>query len=89
MQLLIIHELTEKSKHVKFTTMAKQKTKLQKLALKITNKVTAWHHRLFTYLLNKSKKSVWFTFVLLFICLYEITEHFIIPAILVWWGFLK
>jgi hypothetical protein len=69
--------------------MAKQKTKLQKLALELTDKLTAWHHKLFTYLLNKSKKSVWFTVVLLFICLYEIIEHFVIPVILLWWGFIK
>ena len=64
----------------------KNKTWLQETSLKITDKVTSWHHKLFTFLINKSKKSVWFTFVLLFICLYEIAEHFIIPAILIWWG---
>ena len=64
----------------------KQKSRLQILALKITHKVTAWHEKLFSFLLKKSKKSVWFTAVLLFICLYEITEHFIIPVILLWWG---
>jgi len=27
------------------------------------------------------------TWLLVFICLYEIFEHVIIPIILIWWGF--
>jgi len=34
----------------------KNKNWLQETSLKITNKVTSWHHKLFTFLINKSKK---------------------------------
>jgi hypothetical protein len=54
--------------------------------MKFTNWVTAWHEKLFMYLAKRSKESVWFTFLLFFICIYEITEHFIIPMILLYWG---
>jgi len=32
------------------------------------------------------KEKFTFTIVLLFLALYEIFEHFIIPTILVWWS---
>jgi len=54
--------------------------------LKFTEKVTEWHHKVFTYVANKSKNSIWFTFLLLFLALYEIFEHFVIPGLLIWWG---
>jgi len=57
--------------------------------LKFTDKITAWHHKVFMYVAKKSKTSLWFTFLLLFLAMYEIFEHFIIPAILIWWGFFK
>ena len=55
--------------------------------LKITQKITTWHEGVFKFLIKKSKTSMWFTFLLLFICLYEIFEHIVIPAVLLWWGF--
>jgi len=55
--------------------------------LKITQKITTWHEGMFKFLIKKSKTSKWFTFLLLFICLYEIFEHIVIPAVLLWWGF--
>jgi len=54
--------------------------------LKITHKINTWHEGMFKFLIKKSKTSMWFTFLLLFICLYEIFEHIIIPAVLIWWG---
>ena len=54
--------------------------------LKITEKIITWHVRLFEYLTLKSKTSVLFTWLLVFICLYEIFEHIIIPIFLIWWG---
>jgi len=54
--------------------------------LKITEKITTWHVRLFEYLTLKSKTSVLFTWLLVFICLYEIFEHIVIPLALIWWG---
>jgi len=30
---------------------------------------------------------MFFTWLLVFICLYEIFEHIIIPIFLIWWGF--
>jgi hypothetical protein len=54
--------------------------------LKITQKITTWHEGLFKFLIKKSKTSMWFTFLLLFICIYEIFEHIFIPAVLLWWG---
>jgi hypothetical protein len=63
-----------------------EQPKIRSKILKITNKITSWHHKAFTYVANKSKTSVWFTFLLLFLALYEIFEHFIIPAILIWWS---
>ena len=51
-----------------------------------THWVTAWHEKLFTYLAKRSKESAWFTLLLFFICIYEIIEHFIIPAILLYLG---
>jgi hypothetical protein len=59
---------------------------MRKKILKFTDKVTAWHHKVFTYVANKSKTSLWFTFLLLFLAVYEIFEHFVIPVILIWWG---
>jgi len=55
--------------------------------LKITQQITTWHEGMFKFLIKKSKTSMWFTFLLLFICLYEIFEHIVIPAVLLWWGF--
>ena len=54
--------------------------------LKITEKITTWHIRLFEYLTLKSKTSILFTWLLVFICLYEIFEHIVIPLALIWWG---
>ena len=55
--------------------------------LKITQKITTWHVGLFDFLTRKSKTSVFFTWLLVFICLYEIFEHIFIPLFLIWWGF--
>ena len=54
--------------------------------LKITQKITTWHEKMFRYLTAKSKTSVFFTWLLVFLCLYEIFEHIIIPIFLIWWG---
>ena len=54
--------------------------------LKITQKITTWHEEMFKFLIKKSKTSMWFTFLLLFICIYEIFEHIVIPGVLLWWG---
>ena len=54
--------------------------------LKLTQKITTWHESMFKYLTLKSKTSVFFTLLLVFICLYEIFEHIIIPIFLIWWG---
>jgi len=54
--------------------------------LKLTHKITTWHVNLFEYLTLKSKTSVLFTWLLIFICLYEIFEHIVIPIFLIWWG---
>ena len=54
--------------------------------LKLTQKITTWHEGMFKYLINKSKTSLFFTWLLVFICLYEIVEHIIIPLVLIWWG---
>ena len=59
---------------------------MREILLKITQKITTWHERMFKFLIKKSKTSMWFTFLLLFICLYEIFEHIIIPSFLIWWG---
>ena len=57
--------------------------------LKLTQKITTWHEGMFLYLTAKSKTSLFFTWLLVFICLYEIFEHVIIPLALIWWGFFK
>ena len=54
--------------------------------LKLTQKITTWHEKMFKYITRKSKTSVFFTWLLVFICLYEIVEHIIIPIFLIWWG---
>ena len=54
--------------------------------LKLTQKITTWHESMFRYLTLKSKTSVFFTWLLVFIWLYEIFEHIIIPIFLIWWG---
>ena len=54
--------------------------------LKLTQKITTWHESMFRYLTLKSKTSVFFTWLLVFICLYEIFEHIIKPIFLIWWG---
>lgn len=60
--------------------------KLRDKILSYTNKFTSWHEKVFTYLASKSKTSLWFTLLLLIICIYEVIEHFIIPALLLWWA---
>jgi hypothetical protein len=55
--------------------------------LKITQKISTWHISMFEFLTRKSKTSVFFTWLLVFICLYEIFEHIFIPLFLIWWGF--
>ena len=62
------------------------KIKIRDKILYFTHKFTSWHEKIFMYLARKSKTSLWFTALLLFICIYEIVEHFIIPALLLWWG---
>jgi len=59
---------------------------MRKTLLKITRRINSWHEGMFKFLIKKSKKNIWFTFLLLFICLYEIFEHIVIPAFLIWWG---
>jgi len=54
--------------------------------LKLTQKITTWHEKMFTYLTLKSKTSVFFTWLLVFLCFYEIFEHIVIPVFLIWWG---
>jgi len=54
--------------------------------LKLTQKITTWHEKMFLYLTAKSKTSLFFTWLLVFLCLYEIFEHIIIPIFLIWWG---
>jgi hypothetical protein len=54
--------------------------------LNFTSKVTAWHTKIFTYLIEKSKTNVWFAYLLLFVCVYEIVEHFIIPVLILYFG---
>ena len=59
---------------------------MKKNLLKLTQKITTWHEKMFKYLTQKSKTNVFFTWLLVFICLYEIVEHIIIPLALIWWG---
>lgn len=59
---------------------------MKKIFLKISHKITTWHVGMFKYLTLKSKTSVFFTWLLIFICLYEICEHIVIPIALIWWG---
>jgi len=54
--------------------------------LKLTHKITTWHEKMFKYIILRSKTSIFFTWLLVFICLYEIVEHIIIPLALIWWG---
>ena len=54
--------------------------------LKLTHKITTWHEGMFKFLIKKSKTSILFTWLLIFICLYEIVEHIIIPLVLIYWG---
>ena len=59
---------------------------MKECLLKITQKITTWHLKMFEYLIFKSKTSIFFTWLLVFICLYEIFEHIIIPLVLIYWG---
>jgi hypothetical protein len=59
---------------------------MKQILLKLTQKITTWHEKMFTYLIAKSKTSLFFTWLLVLICLYEIFEHIIIPIVLIWWG---
>ena len=49
--------------------------------LKLTQKITTWHEGMFKYITLKSKTCILFTWLLVFICLYEIFEHIIIPIV--------
>ncbi len=62
---------------------------MKEYLLKLTHKITTWHVTLFDFLTRKSKTSLFFTWLLVFICLYEIFEHIVIPIALIWWGFFK
>jgi hypothetical protein len=59
---------------------------LRNKILEISERITSGHEKAFTWLAKKSKTSLWFTFLLMFMVIYEVVEHFIIPAILIWWG---
>ena len=59
---------------------------MKETLLKITQKITPWHVVMFEYITLKSKTSIFFTWLLVFICLYEIFEHIFIPLVLLWWG---
>jgi len=59
---------------------------MKEYLLKITQEITTWHEKIFKYLTLKSKTSLFFTWLLVFICLYEIFEHIIIPIFLIWWS---
>jgi len=59
---------------------------MKETLLKLTQKITTWHESMFRYLTLKSKTSVFFSWLLVFICFYEIFEHIIIPIVLIWWG---
>ena len=59
---------------------------MREILLKITQKITTWHERMFKFLIKKSKTSIFFTWLLIFICLYEIVQHIIIPLVLIYWG---
>ena len=59
---------------------------MKQTLLNITQKITTWHVKLFEYLTLKSKTSIFFTRLLIFICIYEIFEHIVIPLALIWWG---
>ena len=52
---------------------------MKQTLLKLTQKITTWHEKMFTYLTTKSKTSIFFTWLLVFLCLYEIFEHIFIP----------
>ena len=54
--------------------------------LKLTHEITTCHEKMFKYITLKSKTSIFFTWLLVFICIYEIFEHIIIPILLIWWG---
>jgi len=48
--------------------------KLRNKILDISNHTTQGHEKVFTWLAKKSKTSLWFTFLLMFM------------ALLIWWG---
>ena len=60
--------------------------KLRNKILQLSERITSGHEKLFTWLAKKSKTSLWFTFLLMFMAINEVVEHFIIPALLIWWG---
>jgi hypothetical protein len=74
------------TKYLKRRKIKMKQTKIRSKILQITDKITSWHFKLFTYVAHKSKTSFAFTILLLFLALYKIFEHFVIPAILIWWG---
>ena len=54
--------------------------------IELSNRITASHEKIFKYLSKKSKNSLWFTLLLIFVAIYEVVEHFIIPFVLLWLG---
>ena len=59
---------------------------LRDKVLEVSERTTSGHEKVFTWLAKKSKTSLWFTFLLMFMAIYEIVEHFVIPVLLIWWG---
>ena len=59
---------------------------LRNKIVEVSDRITQGHEKAFTWLAKKSKTSLWFTFLLMFMAIYEVVEHFVIPALLIWWG---
>jgi hypothetical protein len=59
---------------------------MKKYIINLSERIAQAHERFFSYLAKRSKTSIWFTFLLVFMAFYEIVEHFIIPVLVLWWG---
>ena len=56
---------------------------------KIADYISAFHHKMFAYVSERAKASVWFAILLSFMALYEVFEHIVIPAALLVWAYLN
>lgn len=56
---------------------------------KIAEYISSFHHKMFAYVSERAKASVWFAILLSLMALYEVFEHIVIPVALIVWAWIS